>query len=331
MKIYFYALRKFDELSFAREYAEKYGIEFDFTTDYPDEENYLLAKGADAISMTPCDMSAAMVERFASIGVKYILCRSIGYDHVDLAKARECGMRVSNVSYPPSGVANYAIMLAMMLQRRIVSILKRAELQDYSLKEKIGEDISFQTVGVIGTGKIGRTVIEHLSGFGCKILCYDPYQNEAVKKYARYVSLEELFEKSDVITLHTNATEENYHLLNREAFARMKNGVRIVNTARGKLIDTDALVEALESGKVGGAALDVLEKEDGLYYYNRIGDVIANRDMALLRSFPNVILSPHTAFYTTQAVGHMVEGCFEAADAFARGVQTEHEVKLPEA
>lgn len=330
MKIFFYALREFDELAFAREYADKYGMELGWTADYPTAENYVLAKGADAISMTPCDMSAPMVEKFSSIGVKYILCRSIGYDHVDLAKAKECGMRVSNVSYPPSGVANYAIMLMLMLQRRIVSILKRAELQDYSLKGKIGEDISFQTVGVIGTGRIGRTVIEHLAGFGCKILCYDPYQNEAVKRYAEYVSLDDLFAGSDVITLHTNATEENYHLLNKDAFAKMKDGVRIVNTARGKLIDTDALVDALESGRVGGAALDVLEKEDGLYYYNRIGDVIANRDMALLRSFPNVILSPHTAFYTRQAVGHMVEGCFEAADAFGKGEKTEHEVQLPQ-
>lgn len=330
MKIFFYTLRDFDELAFAKKCTDKYGIEFEYTGDYPNEENYVLAKGADAVSMTPCDMSAPMVEKFASIGVKYILCRSIGYDHVDLAKAKECGMRVSNVCYPPSGVANYAIMLMLMLQRNIVSILKRAELQDYSLKGKIGADISFETIGVIGTGRIGRTVIEHLAGFGCRILCYDPYQKEEVKKYAEYVTLDELFAQSDAITLHTNATEENHHLLDAAAFSKMKDGVLIVNTARGKLIDTDALVEALESGKVGGAALDVLEKEDGLYYYNRIGDVIANRDMALLRSFPNVILSPHTAFYTTQAVGHMVESCFEAAAAFEKGEKTEHEVRLPE-
>ena len=262
--------------------------------------------------------------------MKYLLCRSIGYDHVDLHKAKELGMKVSNVSYPPSGVANYAIMLMLMLQRRITQILARADLQDYSLKGKIGRDMSFSSVGVIGTGRIGRTVIEHLSGFGCKIYCYDPYQNEEVKKYAEYVSLDELYAKSEVITLHTNATEENHHLLNAEAFAKMKDGVLIVNTARGKLIDTDALVEALESGKVGGAALDVLEKEDGLYYYNRIGDVIANRDMALLRSFPNVIMSPHTAFYTQQAISHMVGSCFEAAEAFEKGEKTVHEVKLPD-
>lgn len=329
MKIFFYAMREFDELACAREFSEKYGIDFDYTTAYPDKENYKLAQGCEAVCQTPCDMGTEMVDLFHSVGAKYLLCRSIGYDHVDLKRAKELGMRVANVSYPPSGVANYAIMLMLMLQRNIVSILKRAELQDYTLKGKIGNDMSFDTVGVIGNGRIGRTVIKHLSGFGCKILCYDPYQSDEVRPYADYVPLDELYARSDVITLHTNATEENHHLLNAAAFARMKDGVRIVNTARGKLIDTDALVDALESGKVGGAALDVLENEDGLYYYNRIGDIIANRDMALLRSFPNVILAPHTAFYTKQAVSHMVGSCFEAADAFAKGAETEHEVRLP--
>lgn len=330
MKIFFYTLREFDELAFAKEFSAQYGIEFDYSTEYPDRENYILAEGCDAVCSTPCDIGTEMVDRFHSIGVRYILCRSIGYDHVDLERAKEYGMRVSNVSYPPSGVANYAIMLMLMLQRKITQILKRADVQDYTLNGKIGNDMSFDTVGVIGTGRIGRTVIEHLSGFGCEILCYDPYENEEVRKYAEYVPLEELFARADAITLHTNATEENHHLLNAEAFSKMKDGVLIVNTARGKLIDTDALVDALESGKVGGAALDVLEKEDGLYYYNRIGDVIANRDMGYLRSFPNVILSPHTAFYTNQAVSHMVGSCFEAADAFNSGRSTEHEVKLPD-
>jgi lactate dehydrogenase-like 2-hydroxyacid dehydrogenase len=329
MKIFFYTLREYDELPCAEQLTRETGIEFGYTDVYPDKENYTLARGADAVCMTPCDMSAPMLERFASIGVKYILCRSIGYDHVDLAKAKELGMRVSNTSYPPSGVANYALLLMLMMQRKILPTLKRAELQDYSLKGKIGDDIAYQTVGVIGTGRIGRTLIRSLSGMGCRIVCYDPYKNEEVKTMAEYVSLDELFRVADVISLHTNATEENHHLLNAEAFAKMKDGVLIVNTARGKLIDTEALIHALESGKVGGAALDVLEHEDGLYYYNRVGDVIDNQEMALLRSFPNVILSPHTAFYTRQAVNHMVQSCYEAAEAFAEGKSTVHEVTLP--
>ena len=170
--------------------------------------------------------------------------------------------------------------------------------------------------------------MEHLSGFGCKLLAYDLYPSQEAAKYAQYVDLDTLFAQSDVITLHTNATEANYHLINQEALAKMKDGVVLVNTARGTLIDSDALIAALESGHVGAAALDVLENENGLYYYNRSGDPIANPEMALLRSFPNVLLTSHTAFYTEENVESMVRGVFESAAAFADGTPTRHDVSL---
>lgn len=326
MKIFFYALREFDELKYCREISQEYGISFDWTPEYPSLNNAEMAEGCEAVSMTPCEVAAPLLEKFHDLGVRYITCRSIGYDHVDLDKAAELGMRVSNVSYPPDGVANYAIMLMMMCSRRIVPILRRSELQDYSLKGKIGRDISNCTIGVIGTGKIGSTVIRHLSGFGCRLLAYDPFQNPAVKRMAEYVDLDRLYRESDIITLHTNATPENYHLLNAEAFDRMKDQVIIINTSRGKLIDTPALIKAIEEGKVGSAGLDVLEKEDGLYYHNRMGDIIRNTDMMELRSFPNVLLSPHTAFYTEIDVMNMVKRNFEAVDAFEHKKETALEV-----
>lgn len=326
MKIFFYFLRPYDELACAERISKEMGIEFGYSTEYPDENNYKLAAGYDAVSATPCDLSAPMLERFASVGVKYITCRSIGYDHVDLKRAEELGLRVSNVSYPPDGVANFAIMLMLMCCRRIVPILNRAKLQDFTLKGKIGRELSACTVGVIGTGKIGTTVLQHLSGFGCRLICYDLYQNDTAAKYGEYVDFDTLLRESDIITLHTNVTDANYHLLDEAAFAKMKDGVMIINTARGKLIDSDALIEALESGKVGAAALDVLENENGLYYYDRVGDVIPNRELAQLSSFPNVLLPAHTAFYTEQAVEHMVRGCFEAASAFSRGESGPHTV-----
>ena len=318
MKICFYALREYDELNFCKQFKEEMEIDFIYTGEYPSIENAELARGCDAVSMTPCDMSAEIVEAFHAVGVKYITCRSIGYDHVDLKRAKELNMRVSNVCYPPEGVANYAIMLLMMCSRRFAHILKRVEVQDYSLKNKLGRDISFCTVGVIGTGKMGATVIKHLSGFGCKIVAYDPYEKEEVKQYATYVSLDELYEVSDMITLHMNATEENYHLIRKESIGKMKQGVIIVNTARGKLIDSDALIDGIESGKIGGAGLDVLEDENGLYYYNHMGENLINHSLAILRSFPNVILSPHTAFYTRRDVEDMVKGCFESVLAFEK-------------
>ena len=328
MKIFFYALRPFDELACAQKLSAETGIAFDGCEDYPTYENAALAAGCDAVSMTPCDMGAAMVERFHQLGVKYICCRSIGYEHVDREMARQLGMKVSNVDYPPRGVANFAIMLMLMSLRRVGHILKRGEVQDYGLKGKIGRDLSGCTVGVIGTGHIGRTVLQHLSGFGCRLLAYDLYPSEEGARYAEYVDLDTLFAQCDVITLHTNANAGNHHLIDANALARMKDGVVIVNTARGSLIDSDALIAALEQGKLGAAALDLLENENGLYYYDRSGDPIPNTELALLRSFPNVLLTCHTAFYTDEDVESMVRGVFESAAAFARGEPTRHDVSL---
>ena len=182
VKVFFYTLRPYDEQGILEDLAKQRGIEYGYTEAYPTMENAQLAAGYDAVSLTPCDMSAPMLQRFHDLGVKAVCCRSIGYDHVDLEKARELGMKVSNVDYPPNGVANFAIMLMLMSLRKAGHILKRGELQDYSLKGKIGRDISNCTVGVIGTGRIGQTVLKHLSGFGCELLAYDLYQNDEVKK-----------------------------------------------------------------------------------------------------------------------------------------------------
>jgi len=324
MKIFAYALREFDEKEFFEQYSKEFDCEYGYTTEYPSPENAELARGYDAISCTPCDLGTEMVNRFYEMGVRYIATRSIGFDHIDLKRAKELGMGVSNVSYAPETVADYAIMLMLMCCRKIYPILERAKVQDYTLKGKMGKDLCDCTVGIIGTGQIGKTVIKHLSSFGCRILAYDIYSNEECKQMAEYVSLEELYAQSDIISLHTPANDESYHMLNRNSFSQMKNDVIIINTARGALIDTEALIEALESGKVGHAALDVLEQEDGLYYSNRIGDVIENRTMAILRSFPNVILSPHTAFYTRKVVQDMAYKAIKGIHDMMNGIDNPH-------
>lgn len=311
MKIFAYAMREFDEKDFFEKYSKKLGCEYGYTTEYPSPENVELARGYDAISATPCNLDADMLDRFYAVGVRYVATRSIGVDHIDLEHAKELGMGVCHVSYAPETVADYSIMLMLMCCRNICHILERSKVQDYTLKGKMGRDISDCTVGVIGAGQIGRTVIKHLSTFGCRILAYDLYPNEDTAKIAEYVSLDELYAQADIITLHAPATAENYHLLNGEAFAKMKDDVIIINTARGTLIDTAALIEAIESGKISHAALDVLEQENGLYYANRMGEPISNRDLAILRSFPNVILSPHTAFYTEKVVSDMAYKCMK--------------------
>lgn len=328
VKIFFYSLRPFDEVAIAERISKETGIAFGWSADYPSSANFTLAEGYDAISVTPCDMSAQVVERFHELGVKYICCRSIGYDHVDRERAKQLGMRVANVDYPADGVANFAIMLMLMSLRRAAHILKRGEAQDYTLKGKIGRDISSCTVGIIGTGRIGRTVLRHLSGFGCRLLAYDLYPCDEAKKYAEYVPLDTLLAESDIITLHVNASDESHHLINAAAFEKMKPGITIINTARGRLIDPDALIAALESGKVGAAGLDVLENENGLYYYNRSGEIIRNHELARLRTMPNVTLTDHTAFYTETNVESMVRGIFESAAAFAANEPTRHDVSL---
>lgn len=311
MKIFAYCMREFDEKAFFDKLTAEFHAEYGYSTEYPGPHNVHLAAGYDAVSMTPCDMNRDMLDKFYEVGVRYIATRSIGFDHIDLEHAKKLGMGVCHVSYAPETVADYSIMLMLMCCRNICHILERAKLQDYTLKGKMGKDICQCTIGIIGAGQIGKTVIKHLSGFGCRLLAYDIYQNEEVTQYAQYVSLEELYAESDIISLHTPATGDNYHLLNADAFAKMKDGVIIINTARGTLIDTDALIQAIASRKIGHAALDVLEWEDGLYYINRMGDPIENRQMAVLRSFPNVILSPHTAFYTEKVVWDMAYKTFK--------------------
>ena len=328
MKVAFFALRDFDELAFAERFSKQYGIDFVWTSEYPNKDNLKLAEGCDGVSFTPCEITKEYVKIFHDYGVRYLLCRSIGYDHIPCEYAKLLGMHVSTSPYPTSCVANYALMLILMSTRKMQQTMIRAAAQDYTLKGKMGRDIGDCTVGVLGTGSIGRLLIKHLSSFGCKILAYDLYQNDEAKKYAEYVDLPTLYAQSDVISIHLPATDSTHHMINAETIAQMKDGVIIVNTARGSLIDSQAMIAGLKQGKIGGAALDVLENENGLYYYNRMGDHIDNDELAMLRSFPNVIVSPHTAFYVESTVSNMVEKSFLPLYYESRGEANPFEIKI---
>lgn len=305
MKIFVYSFREFDEKKVFDDLSEKYAFEYAYSAEYPTVENAFLAKGYDAITFTPCQFGKDMIDTFKSMGVKYIAARSIGFDHINLAYAKKVGMGVSHVTYDPDTVADYAVMLMLMGCRKAMYIYNRSQLQDFSLQGKLGKDLGELTVGVIGTGNIGATVIKRLNAFGCKVLAYDVYQKSGLE--CEYVTLDELLKQSDLITLHAPVTEQTKHILDSNAFSKMKDGVMIINTARGLLVDTDDLIANLKNGKVEFAGLDVLEYEDGLFYHNRMGDVIDNDRMAILRSFPNVLLMPHTAFYTEKVTRTMAE------------------------
>lgn len=307
MKIFVYSYRDFDEAAFFTKFAKESGVELGICRDDPDMDNAALAKGYPYISILTTKIDAELVQRFYDLGVRMISTRTVGYDHIDLAKARELGMHVGNATYSPHCVADYTVMLMLMCIRKMKRIMQRAELNDFSLPGIQGRELRNFTVGVIGTGKIGETVIKNLSGFGCEICAHDLYEKESVRAYAKYAPLEKIYEKCDLISLHMPLTKDNYHMIGEEAIRRMREGTVLVNTARGGLVDTRALINGIKSGKIAAAGLDVIENEFGMYYFDRKSDILDKEELAILRSFPNVIVTPHMAFYTDESVSDMVK------------------------
>lgn len=320
MKVTVYNCREFDEKAMFLQYGKELGIELVLCPDAPDKENAVLAKGSECIDIITSKMSAELLEVFASYGVKYVTTRTIGYDHIDVEAAKKLGMTVANAPYGPCGVADYAVMLILMTIRKMKRIMERTNIQDYTLKGIQGRELKDLTVGIIGTGRIGRTVLKDLSGFGCKLIAYDIYESEEVKESGvPYVTLEEMWQQADVISLHAPLTDDNFHLIDAEAISKMKDGVMIVNTARGGLIDSQALIEGIESGKIGGAGLDVVENEFGLYYYDHKSDILSNRELAIFKSFPNVTVSHHMAFYTDECVKTVVRDSLLGCKCYVEG------------
>ncbi len=322
MKLYVYSMREFDELPCFEKFCKKYGIEYDYTTETPCLENLDYCKGYEVVNIITTVIDRPMLDRFHELGVRCLATRTIGYDHIDTAYAKQLGIGVIHISYSPNSVADYTIMMMLMGCRKLPHIMERAAVQDYTLKGKLGREIQDCTVGIIGTGRIGKTVIRHLSGFGCRMLAYDIYESDEVREYAQYVDLDTIYRECDIITLHAPATEDNYHMIDTQAIDKMKQDVILINCARGALVDTDALIDGIESGKIGFAGLDVVEHESGLYYFNRMGEPLNNPKLAILRSYSNVLVSPHTAFYTDEAVANMAENSILGAMKFMNGEET---------
>ena len=326
MRVTVYSCREFDEKELFLQYEKEFGMELVLCSDAPTMENVHLTKGSECVDIITSKITRNLMAAFAANGVKYLTTRTIGYDHIDMEAAREFGIKVGNAPYGPNGVADYTVMLILMSIRKMKRIIERTNIQDYTLAGIQGRELQDLTVGVIGTGRIGKTVIRDLSGFGCKIIAYDLHEQEEVKKYAEYVSLEKLFAEADVITLHTPLTDNNYHLINEKNISGMKDGVVIINTARGALIDSQALISAIESGKIGAAGLDVVENEFGLYYYDHKSDILDNRELAVLRGFPNVTISHHMAFYTDNCVETVVHDSLLSCKFFVEGMENPWEV-----
>lgn len=293
-----------DEEALFRELAPRFGVVPTITQAALSEATVDLAAGNRCVSVghkTRIENSSLLA--LSRAGVTYISTRSIGYNHIDMTYAASVGITVGNVAYSPDSVADYTLMLMLMVLRNAKSVIRRTDSHDYRLHEVRGKELRDLTVGVVGTGRIGTAVIDRLRGFGCRILAYD----NCPQTDADYVPLDELVQQSDIVTLHTPLNAGTDHLLNRERIERMKRGGYVINTGRGALIETEALVSALESGRLDGAALDVLEGEEGIFYADCRNKPVKNELLLRLQRLPNVVISPHTAYYTDHALSDTVE------------------------
>ena len=304
MKVAIYSTKNYD-----RKYFElvnvKYGFQLEFFDFQLNERTAKMAEHCDVVCIfVNDDGSRNVLEKLAALGVKMVALRCAGFNNVDLKAAKELGLQVVRVpAYSPEAVAEHTVGLMMTLNRRIHRAYQRTREANFSLEGLIGFNMHGRTVGVIGTGKIGVAVMRILKGFGMRILAYDPFKNSVAEELgAQYVKLDELYAKSHVITLHCPATPENYHLLNRDAFAQMKDGVMIINTSRGTLIDTQAAIDALKQRKIGALGMDVYENERDLFFEDKPNEVIQDDVFRRLSACHNVLLTGHQAFLTEEAL-----------------------------
>ncbi|MEW2019483.1 D-isomer specific 2-hydroxyacid dehydrogenase family protein [Rhodococcus sp. NPDC076796] len=292
-----------DEAVLFREMGARLGVTPSITEAAVCETNAELARGNRCISVShKTQITNSTLLALSRAGVEYISTRSIGSDHIDVEYAASIGITVGTVDYSPDSVGDYTLMLMLMAVRHAKSIVRSADTHDYRLSDTRGRELRDLTVGVIGTGRIGTAVIDRLRGFGCRILACDSRPHASVD----YVALDELLSRSDIVTLHTPLTVDTHHLLDRRRIDRMKRGAYIVNTGRGALLDTEALLFALESGRLGGAALDVVEGEEGIFYADCRNTLIDNTALVRLQRLANVLISPHSAYYTDHALNDTV-------------------------
>jgi D-specific alpha-keto acid dehydrogenase len=306
-----------DEAALFRELAPTFGVAPIITRATASAASATSVRASPCISVGHkskiCGLTLLALKRR---GVQYICTRSVGLDHIDLAAAATLGLTVENVVYAPDGVADYAVMLMLMAVRNAKAIVSAAQQHDFRLSNVRGKELRDLTVGVVGVGNIGQAVIQRLQGFGCRVLAYTNGRTSTAA--VDFVALDELLRASDVITLHLPLTAETHHFIGRKQIDAMKDGAILVNTGRGTLVDTDALIAALERGKLDGAALDVLEGEEGLFYLDCTSEPIDNHFLLRLQELPNAIVTPHTAYYTRRALYDTVEATLLNCRNFAR-------------
>ncbi|EIY5159558.1 TPA: 2-hydroxyacid dehydrogenase [Klebsiella variicola] len=304
MKIAVYSTKQYDK-KYLQHVNDTYGFELEFFDFLLTAKTAKTANGCEAVCIfVNDDGSRPVLEELKAHSVKYIALRCAGFNNVDLEAAKELGLRVVRVpAYSPEAVAEHAIGMMMSLNRRIHRAYQRTRDANFSLEGLTGFTMYGKTAGVIGTGKIGVAMLRILKGFGMRLLAFDPYPSAAALELGvEYVDLATLYKESDVISLHCPLTDENYHLLNREAFDQMKDGVMVINTSRGALIDSQAAIDALKHQKIGALGLDVYENERDLFFEDKSNDVIQDDVFRRLSACHNVLFTGHQAFLTAEAL-----------------------------
>ncbi len=328
MRILFYAAKSYDKESFDVVLAKYPDIEIDYTDHELGPRSAALAMGYDVVcAFVSAKVNSKTLQALAGRGVKAVLMRCAGYNNVDLEKAKELGVAVKIVpGYSPEGVAELAMGLALATSRRLCKSYNRIRENDYSIDGLCGLNFYGKTAGIIGTGKIGAAMCRICLGFGMKVLAYDVYENPALKDRIEYVSLDKLLANSDFISIHCPLTEKNHHMINTETIAKMRDGVILVNTSRGGLIDTTDLIRALKQGKFHGVGLDVYEEEAGNVYENRSCEMNFSSTTSRLLAFPNVVMTSHQGFYTKEALNAIAETTLQNAKDVEKGLRTANDV-----
>ena len=322
IKIAFFDTKEYDKKLFD-EYNQNYGYEITYFESKLKSETAPLAKGFDVVCIFVNDVvDKKTINILKNEGVKLIALRCAGFNNVDMKNMDESIRVVRVPAYSPHAVAEHAVALLLAVDRKLYKSYNRTKKYNFTLNGLLGFDIHSKTVGVIGTGKIGKCFIQIMKGFGAKVIAYDIFEDKQFAKEMgfEYVSLDELYKKSDIISLHCPLTEENTKMINEESISKMKDGVYIINTSRGKLIDTESLINKLEEGKIGGLCLDVYEEEGEFFLNDMSNSYIRDKDLSTLLSMPNVLITSHQAFFTKEALNKIAsDTCENIKDIFEKG------------
>lgn len=318
MKITVFSSHKF-EVAALENAAAEYGLSLNHLPVLLSMDTVALAKDAEVICVFVNDtVSDEVLTKLSEFGVKAILLRSAGFNHVDLKKAKELGLFVANVpEYSPYAVAEHTVALMMALNRKLIRAHSRVSEGNFTLDGLTGFDFHGKIVGLVGVGKIGKKVANIMLGMGCEVIAADPVVNPSFEQIGiRYVTFEELCSQSDIISLHTPLTSTNKHLINDESVKQMKDGVMIINTSRGALVDTKAVIRGLKTRKIGYLGLDVYEEEKGLFFEDHSDEILQDDDIARLMTFPNVLITSHQAFLTHTALKNIADTTFQNLACF---------------